>query len=93
MSFTKESAAERAKQDLAERTGIDKNDIEVVSIDARDFSDMSLGAPAADEIAAQMIASGWVIKLAAEGRSYEYRADKFQLRLCNYDGSNHVVVW
>jgi len=93
MSFTKESAAERAKQDLSERTGIDKNDIEVVSIDERDFSDMSLGAPAADEIAAQMIASGWVIKLSAEGRSYEYRADKFQLRLCNYDGSNHVVVW
>lgn len=93
MSFTKESAAERAKQDLAERTGIDKNDIEVVGIDERDFSDMSLGAPAADEIAAQMIASGWVIKLSAEGKSYEYRADKFQLRLCNYDGSNHVVVW
>ncbi len=93
MSFTKESAAERAKQDLAERTGIDVNDIDVVSIDERDFSDMSLGAPAADEIAAQMIASGWVITLSAEGKSYEYRADKFQLRLCNYDGSNHVVVW
>lgn len=93
MSFTKESAAERAKQDLAERTGIDVKDIDVVSIDERDFSDMSLGAPAADEIAAQMIASGWVITLSAEGKSYEYRADKFQLRLCNYDGSNHVVVW
>lgn len=93
MSFTKESAAERAKQDLAERTGIDVNDIDVVSIDERDFSDMSLGAPAADEVAAQMIASGWVITLSAEGKSYEYRADKFQLRLCNYDGSNHVVVW
>lgn len=93
MSFTKESAAERAKQDLAERTGVDQNDIEVVSTEAREFSDMSLGAPADGEVAAQMIASGWVIKLSAEGKSYEYRADKFQLRLCNYDGSNHVVVW
>ena len=93
MSFTKESAAERAKEDLADRLKIDKGDIEVISTEAKEFSDMSLGAPADDEVAAQMIASGWVIKLSAEGKTYEYRADKFQIRLCNYNGSNQVVVW
>ncbi len=93
MSFTKESAAERAKEDLAGRLKIDKGDIEIVSTEAKEFSDMSLGAPAEDEVAAQMIASGWVIKLSAEGKTYEYRADKFQIRLCNYNGSNQVVVW
>ncbi len=93
MSFTKESAAERAKEDLADRLKIDKGDIDVVSTTDKEFPDMSLGAPAEDEVSAQMIASGWIIKLSAEGKAYEYRADKYQIRLCNYNGSNHVVVW
>ena len=92
MGFTKESAVERAKSDLAERLKLSEQDIQEKSVTATDFPDMSLGAPAKDEMSAQMISSGWRINLAANGQDYEYRADKYQLRLKGWDGSNHVIV-
>jgi hypothetical protein len=39
----------------------------------------------------QMITRGWRIKLSAGGQSYEYRADKNQLRLYKYKGKNHRI--
>lgn len=92
MSFSKESAVERAKGDLARRAGIGVGDVKVSSVKDRDFPDMSLGANVKGEMAAQMISSGWQIDLEANGKSYEYRADKYQIRLVNYNGSNHVIV-
>ena len=91
MVFTKESAADRAKQDLAERSGISKDDIVVTDIADKDFPDSSLGAAVGDEMSAQMISSGWQITLAAKNDNYEYRADKFQLRLYNFEGRNYVI--
>jgi hypothetical protein len=91
MSFTKESAIEAAKRDLASRLGVSESDVKEVSIEETDFPDMSLGAAAGDELAAQMISSGWKIKLAADGQNYEYRADKYQLRLHNFEGKNYVI--
>ena len=91
MSFTKESAAEKAKQDLAERLNIPGGDVEISSISDKDFPDMSLGAPVNGEMSAQMISSGWQIDLDAGGKNYEYRADKYQLRLHNFNGSNYVI--
>lgn len=93
MSFDKESATERAKQDLAERLNVSKGDISVSSVDSTEFPDMSLGAPEADEMAAQMIANGWKIRLTVGGKEYEYRADKYQVRLKGFGGKNHVVVY
>ncbi len=91
MSFTKESAIERAKKDLAQRLKITESEIGTVSASEKEFSDMSLGAPAADEMAAQMISSGWSINLSAKGKKFDYRADKYQLRLRGYNGANHVI--
>ena len=91
MKFTRESAVERAKSDLAERLGIDESDITENGVAERDFPDMSLGAPANGEMAAQMISSGWQIELSAEGKDYQYRADKYQLRLHNFNGENYVI--
>lgn len=92
MGFTKESAVERAKSDLAKRLKLKESDIQERSVDNTDFPDMSLGAPAKDEMSAQMISTGWQIKLNAAGKNYEYRADKYQLRLKDFDGSNHVIA-
>jgi len=92
MSFTKETAAEAARKDLAGRLGINESDIDSVSVEDVEFPDMSLGAAASGEIAAQMLSSGWKIKLQAEDRSYEYRADKYQLRLHNFKGKNYVIT-
>ncbi len=91
MSFTKDSAAARARQDLAKRLKIDESDVKVASVSDKDFPDMSLGTPVEDEMSAQMISSGWQIILGAGGKNYEYRADKYQLRLKGFNGTNHVI--
>ncbi|HSI88935.1 MAG TPA: hypothetical protein VK918_07745 [Pyrinomonadaceae bacterium] len=93
MPFDQNSAVERARQDLASRLGVSESDIEVSAVTSKEFPDMSLGAPADDEMSAQMIADGWEIKLGAKGKSYEYRADKYQLRLKGYNGKNHVIAY
>jgi hypothetical protein len=91
MSFTKESAAAAAKRDLASRIGVGEGDIKEISVDNTDFPDMSLGSATSGETSAQMISSGWKIKLGANGDNYEYRADKYQLRLHNFKGKNYVI--
>ncbi len=91
MSFNKDSAVEKAKSDLAKRLGVKESEIKNVSVSETDFPDMSLGAPAEDEMSAQMISTGWKINLSAGGKNYEYRADKYQLRLCGFKGTNHVI--
>ena len=91
MSFNRSSATERAKQDLAQRANVSERDIETVSVEETEFPDMSLGAPAEDEMSAQMISSGWRINLRAGGKKYEYRADKYHIRLCDFKGTNHII--
>ena len=91
MKLNQASAVERAKADLAERAGAAENEIEIVSVTETDFPDMSLGAAVEDEMSAQMISTGWTINLRAAGEDYEYRADKYHLRLYNYNGANYVV--
>lgn len=91
MGFTKDTAADRAKQDLAKRSGISEADIKIQNIADKDFPDSSLGAPVNGEMAAQMISSGWQIDLEAGGSEYEYRADKYQLRLYHFKGKNYVI--
>lgn len=91
MSFSRESAVECAKNDLAARLGIGAGDVTLSGITDKEFPDASLGAPADGEMAAMMISSGWQIDLEANGKSYEYRGDKYQLRLVNFEGKNHVI--
>ena len=91
MSFNKDSATEEAKRDLAKRLKISESEIKAVSVTDSDFPNMSLGAPIDGEMSAQMIASGWTIKLGANGKNYEYRADKYQLRLRGFNGTNYIV--
>lgn len=91
MDFTKDSATERAKQDLAGRLGLEVDSIKELSVTDRDFPDMSLGAACDGEMSAQMISTGWEIQLEAADNTYEYRADKFHLRLVGFEGENHIV--
>ena len=91
MILTKDSAIEAAKSDLAKRLGVSESEIDVASVTDRDFPDMSLGAPIYDEMSAQMISGGWLIELKGPDGSYENRADRNQLRLRGFEGSNYVV--
>ena len=92
MKFDLDSAVIRARQDLAGRLGVNEGDIALVSSSSKEFPDMSLGAPADGEMSAQMVSYGWQFQLGHAGTSYEYRGDKYQLRLRNYNGKNYLVA-
>jgi len=91
MILTKDEAVEAAVSDLARRLGVGESEIEIESVTDKDFPDMSLGAPVDGEMSAQMISGGWLIELKAPNGRYEYRADRNQLRLRGFEGSNYVV--
>jgi hypothetical protein len=91
MAFTKEEAVQRALQDLAARISVAGNEIQADLIEEADFPDMALGAAASGEMSGQMITPGWRIRLQANGHSYEYRANKHQVRLFNFKGTNYKV--
>jgi hypothetical protein len=91
MAYDRQSAVERARQDLAERLGTSAGEVEEVSAEEADFPNTALGAPLGGEMSGMMIASGWRIRLRASGETYEYRADRNQLRLYNFKGKNHKI--
>ena len=91
MDLTRDTATEKAKEDLANRISTDTGSISVLSVEDKDFPDMSLGAVVDGEMAAQMISSGWQIDLSAKGKSFEYRADKYQVRLRGFNGTNYII--
>lgn len=91
MSFSCDSAVQRAKRDLAQRLGVAESEIQLAAASDEDFPNSSLGAPVDDEMSAQMISSGWKIDLQAAGKNYEYRADKYQLRLRGFNGTNYII--
>jgi len=91
MAFTREEAIARARKDLAERLGVGAGEIREQSVEDADFPDMALGAAGKGEMSGQMITPGWRVRLSANGESFEYRANKHQVRLFNYKGANYKV--
>jgi hypothetical protein len=91
MAYSKDDAVRRARADLAARLGVAENEIREESVAESDFPDTSLGAPARGEMSGMMISSGWRIRLSAAGKTYEYRADRNQLRLYDFKGSNYKI--
>jgi hypothetical protein len=91
MANNKEDAVTKARKDLANRLGLSDEDIREHSVEDAEFPDTALGAGGEDEMSGQMITPGWRIRLQAKGQSYEYRADRNQLRLYDYKGKNHVI--
>ena len=89
MAFTKEEAVARARKDLADRIGV--SDVTEDTVEDADFPDMALGAAGRGEMSGQMITPGWRIRLSANGQGFEYRANKHQVRLYNYQGANYKV--
>ena len=91
MAISKADAIEKARKDLAQRLNVDASAIKEQSVEDDDFPDMALGAAEDDEMSGQMITSGWRIRLGANGKNYEYRADKNQVRLVGFKGKNYRV--
>jgi hypothetical protein len=91
MPISKDGAVENARKDLANRLKIDPADVKQNSVEDDDFPDMALGAAEDGEMSGQMITSGWRIRLDAQGKTYEYRADKNQVRLYKFKGKNYRI--
>ena len=88
---SKDGAIENARKDLANRLKIDPADVKQKSVEDDDFPDMSLGAAEDGEMSGQMITPGWRIRLEAQVKTYEYRADKNQVRLYNFKCKNYRI--
>lgn len=91
MAISKEEATQTARADLAKRLGIASKEIDEESVEDAEFPDMALGAPVKDEMSGQMITPGWRIRLKANGRTFEYRANRNQIRLYKYKGQNYKI--
>ena len=91
MADITDEAVGRARKDLAGRLGVPEAEVEEASVEEADFPNTALGAPLRGEMSGMMITSGWRIRLAARGKTYEYRADRNQLRLYNFKGKNHKI--
>ena len=90
MSISKEEAVDKARKDLAQRLGVSASEIKE-SVEETDFPDMALGAAAKGEMSGQMITPGWRIRLQARNKTFEYRANKNQVRLYDYEGRNYSI--
>ena len=91
MANSKDDAVTNARNDLAKRLKIDAGQIKERSVEDADFPDMALGAPESGEMSGQMITRGWRITLEAQGQTYEYRADKNQVRAFKFKGKNYRI--
>ena len=91
MTVSEKEAVKRAQADLAGRLGVSEGEVTEQSVERADFPDAALGAPLDDEMSAQMITPGLRIRLSAKGKTYEYRANRDQLRLVNFRGANYII--
>ncbi len=77
----------RAVSDLSTRLGVSEDDIQVVRMEAVEWSDSSLGCPAEGMDYAQVITPGYEITLQVDEVEYRYHSDKDQFMvLCSEDG-------
>lgn len=71
-----------ATADAARRTGAAPGDVRIVLIEAREWSDRSLGCPRPGMGYAQAITPGYLIVAEAAGQQLEYHTDHAQVVLC-----------
>ena len=71
-----ETAVDRAREDLANRKGIDKEQITVVAVKEVNWPDTSLGCPEPGMMYAQVITPGHRIILSYVGQTHEYHSDR-----------------
>ncbi len=91
MAYDKRDATASARKDLAARLGVAESEIGEESVEETEFPNTALGAATRGEMSGMMMTSGWRIRLGASGKTYEYRADRNQVRLYNFKGKNYKI--
>ena len=62
--------------DLIQKTGVALKAVRLVSVEAVQWSDASLGCPKPGMVYAQVITPGFLVVLEAMGDEYEYHTDE-----------------
>lgn len=76
-----------AQEDLAQKLGLAPEAIRLVSVEAVNWPDTSLGCPQPGMMYAQVITLGFRVVLEVEGKKYEYHTDAGRfVVLCGGDG-------
>jgi hypothetical protein len=70
-----DALVQQAITDAAGRTGVDPSTVTLVAIEAREWSDASLGCPKPGQFYAQVITPGFLILVEAAGQRFEYHTD------------------
>jgi len=82
-----EQVVRLAVEDLGKRLGLSPEQIRLVSVEAVDWPDTSLGCPEPGMMYAQVITTGYRIVSEAEGETYEYHTDTgTHIVLCQPEG-------
>jgi hypothetical protein len=68
--------------DAAQRAGVARSDVQVVSSTAQTWNDGSLGCPKPGESYIQVMVDGYQIIVQAGGHSYDYRTSQNGFKLC-----------
>ncbi len=71
-----EEALAAAIADLADQTGLPAAEIKLVSIEAVEWRDASLGCPQEGYMYAQVITPGYLIVLQTKNQTYQYHTDQ-----------------
>lgn len=77
-----EQLEELARADLAQRLSVPRNDIRVLSRQAVEWQDTSLGCPEKGQDYQQKPTRGFVIRLAHKGEEYRYHSDQLRVFPC-----------
>jgi hypothetical protein len=84
---------ELAEEDLARRQDLSVSRIRLISIEAVEWPDASLGCPRPGMMYAQVVTPGFLIVLEAAGQSYEYHTDRnCAVVMCQGDGPDVVPL-
>ncbi len=82
-----------AVEDLARRLDVSLEEILVISVEAVEWSDTSLGCPQPGMMYAQVITPGFRVDLEAEGERYKYHTDTGRhVVLCGEDGPDVIPL-
>jgi len=80
-----------AQEDLARRLDLSPEEMLVVSTEAVEWPDTSLGCPQPGMMYAQVITPGFRLVLEAEGQTYQYHTDRAaRVVLCQPDGGGQA---
>jgi hypothetical protein len=71
-----ETALAAAIADLSKQVGLSADQITLVSMEAQEWGDTSLGCPQPGMMYAQVITPGYLMVLEAQGQQYKYHTDQ-----------------